>query len=594
MAGVGRTRLGVGKSLNLKLRQEITGMSRRNKVRDFTEDEQELVATFTDEVRRVIHSDHKKAMHPFKTLLLYIEKNLTDPNLKVSRALKASNLNQRGDYSVKFFEITGMRPGEYIEHHKVKLAQKIVRNTRADLYHVAFAVGYTGNSQFSRSYKKVVGYPPSEERIADLAEATEPRHLNPTPLLSGKAADPKVSMGTAEVVIAKDPEHVLDNDINQGRRVDRDPTTTSAARGLGIESFWGEVENLDHESIKYFLLRRVGLIEVDHFHLFLEKSKYAGRVSRARGEELALAALDSLRVIELRNGVDLPDEKAIAYANLGNLRRMQFNLDGAGESFRLANRFLPCDSCENPILFAQVKYLEAVFLWWRRDVGGAINLIHDTLPIIRRHGPHELLARALQLAGEIPLCAGYPERALPLFMEAVTLTQFIDDPYVVFSANFNLTFLYAKLSKTAEATALIEKVQRLYQNVEGEVMSFHLLHLRGLVCRINNRRGQAESLFLEAREGFLGQGQHIFASLVSLELSLLYLEQQEPSQAFSMAVSAIPAVAQYSAHKEAITALAILQEAETRRRVDRSVIKKALHHLELVRKDPTANFVVGK
>ena len=90
--------------------------------------------------------------------------------------------------------------------------------------------------------------------------------------------------------------------------------------------------------------------------------------------------------------------------------------------------------------------------------------------------------------------------------------------------------------------------------------------------------------------GFINQNLDIYAALTSLELSALSLEQGNSGRALEMASSAIPIISQYSYHKEAIAALAILQEAETIQSIDKRVIKKALHHLELVRTDPTSNF----
>jgi hypothetical protein len=93
---------------------------------------------------------------------------------------------------------------------------------------------------------------------------------------------------------------------------------------------------------------------------------------------------------------------------------------------------------------------------------------------------------------------------------------------------------------------------------------------------------------LKAREEFAGFSLDIYFALASLELALLYLELAKPDRAFSMAIGSIDCISRYSNHKEAMTALAVLQEASRTATINKAMLRRAWRHVELVRKDPTS------
>jgi len=63
-----------------------------------------------------------------------------------------------------FREYTGMSPLEYINHLKIKQAQKMLQSGVMNVTEVAESLGYTDTSYFSRFYKKITGHSPSAER----------------------------------------------------------------------------------------------------------------------------------------------------------------------------------------------------------------------------------------------------------------------------------------------------------------------------------------------------------------------------------------------------------------------------------------------
>jgi hypothetical protein len=135
---------------------------------------------------------------------------------------------------------------------------------------------------------------------------------------------------------------------------------------------------------------------------------------------------------------------------------------------------------------------------------------------------------------------------------------------------------------------MFKKVKQLHKDSNLSNSATYLTLLEARIHRANGDLRRAEPAFLEAREGFMGPGLDIYIALTSLELALLYLDLAEPDRAFSMAMSSIDCISRYSYHREAMTALAALQEASRTSIINKAMLSRALRHVEMVRKDPTS------
>ena len=533
-----------------------TKIEHEGAVFDFPEEEQEIVDLLIRSTQKEIQADHdrEEVNAQYRTFLTYIKRKIVDSDLTIEEGRERAKLSH-SNYSTRFKRITSLAPRDYIKRHRFNLAKRILRYTTAKVHVVAFAVGFENQNHFSNSYHAVIGYPPSQEEKAPreetLALLEELRLSNN----SATALDPKISV----------VETVDDLEVS------------------GLEDFWTEIETLDREQAKLAIIERSDSITLDHFYFLLQKCKIEGRKKRGRRVDLAHNALDALRAFELFNGRDFLDQKILGYTNLANAYRLNFELEDAKSTFSLVDHLMPRNPAEKPALAAHVSYFRSVLLWWLRD-GSSVQSIEDALPDVRRFGSPELLARALQLAGEIYECTGHSDKALPMFEEAVEHSKFVGDPHVVLSANYNLAYLYARLSKGERAGALYRKVLQLSGDL-GEEFSVYTTLLEGAVFRANGNLTASERSLLQAREHFLDLELDIYVALTALELALLYTEMQQPQEAFQMAIGSIDCLSRYS-HREAVAALAVLHEAKKAECVSRNAIVQALYHVELVRKDP--------
>lgn len=534
-------------------------MRRRVPKHALTSTQRTMLSQFVEEARKAVHADHKKAPIPFSTFLLHLERTMFTPDCSIGEARLAANIKSNS-YSARFCQITGKRPWDYVEHHRIMLARRIIRHIPLYYWEVATLVGIPDPSVFSRTYGRILGHTPTEE-----AWAGDPPPVSPSTPSEATAAtlDPRISTNTAEL--------------------------ETKMPGLNLDRFWNDVSNLGRPAIKDYLIENRAKLAIHHHHYLLDKARYEGRMDRGRGEELCLAALDTLRLVEFQQGTSHPDETALAYANLANMRRLRFDFPGARDAFTTADRFLPRSPEEKPLLFAQVHSLRISLLWWQRDVEEAIALHHRLLPTIRESGSHNLLARSLIRAADIYDHWGHPEKAIPYLAEALGLAQYIDDLYLVFSAHFNLTHLYARSGNGVEADRCMQHVRTLHDAVKEQIDPFHMTYLEGQVCRALQQRKKAEKFFLEAREGYLTGNRDIYAALTALDLATLYLDMDNPERARDMATSAMEPITRMGAHREAVAALAVLQETQRHEVLTQAAITKAVHHLDTIRKDPTAN-----
>jgi AraC-like DNA-binding protein len=461
-----------------------------------------------------------------------------------------------------------MNPRPYIEKHRMKLATKLLQHTgtRASITCIASAVGYPDSSHFSQRYEKFTGHRPSLEPKADSKDTIL--------LLEQLRREAEAKrQGAPNYESMALPARRLNND--------------SSSPGEGVNAFWEEVRGFNREQALDYFRANISILGTHHFDFILEKSKLEGRRSRERGEELAVIALGCLRAIEFREGRNLWDEKVLGYAVLANARRLRLDFVGAKEAFQEIDKFRLDDVRRDVVL--QLNIFKAYFhWWWKRDVDSSRKIVDPLLPEVRSYGSFEFLATTLSLAGEIHEAGGEPYRAVAMFEEAAECSFLTEDPYIKFGTHYNLAYLYANLSNAKKASDVLVKLNHLAHIANYRSFAIHLTLLEARIYRVSGNLRDAEPGFLEAREGFASLGLEIYAALASLELSLIYLDLAKPEQAFLMARSSMDFMSRYSSHREATAALAVLQEATGTATINKAMMKRALRHLEMVRKDPLA------
>ena len=103
-----------------------------------------------------------------RAVAAYIHANLFDENLKVAKLKRECGIGDN-NISGRFKYFVGKGIKEYIDNHRLKLAQHLLQRNHTTILAIALDIGYTSHSAFSTSFKKHVGCTPARFRAYPLS-----------------------------------------------------------------------------------------------------------------------------------------------------------------------------------------------------------------------------------------------------------------------------------------------------------------------------------------------------------------------------------------------------------------------------------------
>ncbi|MBR7098914.1 MAG: helix-turn-helix domain-containing protein [Clostridia bacterium] len=108
-------------------------------------------------------SNDKKATSCYANVVESAKRMWADTSYGLSVEEIAKSLGfSRKHFSKIFRKETGLLPQRYVLEHKIKIARQGIEMGDNDFYSMAYRLGYTDYSAFSRAYKSVVGISPRE------------------------------------------------------------------------------------------------------------------------------------------------------------------------------------------------------------------------------------------------------------------------------------------------------------------------------------------------------------------------------------------------------------------------------------------------
>ncbi len=157
-------------------------------------------------------------------------------------------------------------------------------------------------------------------------------------------------------------------------------------------------------------------------------------------------------------------------------------------------------------------------------------------------------------------------------------------------ARHNLIDDLADSGRYLEAQGLYRATRPLYRSFPDAWSQNRRKWVKGKIARGLGQADQAESLFLAARDGFVGEGIPYDTALVSLELATLYAEQGRPGDLKRLAREMVPIFSSLNIHREALAALAYLQQAAEAERATFEVVSGVAAYLRRAQYDPALRF----
>lgn len=327
------------------------------------------------------------------------------------------------------------------------------------------------------------------------------------------------------------------------------------------------------------------------FELLIERSLELATRDSGYAEELGILALRLSEQLDSQvyDARMIADYQARAWAHIGNARRVRSDLRGAEEAFDRADAYLRKGS--------QESVERAIFLDFkaslRRDqrrFDEAIRLLRRAVPIFLQHGHRHRAGRSIVNLSTVHHIAGDIEQAVPLLHQALTLIDPEQEPRLLLCTRHNLIDDLAEMGRFLEAQTLYRESRPLYRDFPDAWVQNRRKWVRGKIARGLGQQRLAESLFLAARDGFVGEGIPYDTALVSLELASLYAEQGRTEDLKRLAREMLPIFSSLQIHREALAALAFLRQAIETEKASLEMVTGVAAYLRRARHNPELRF----
>ena len=313
----------------------------------------------------------------------------------------------------------------------------------------------------------------------------------------------------------------------------------------------------------------------------------AAMVRLAKVATLVAARLEARRYGRRRRA----DFQARAWGELANACRVADELDEAGEAFERAFKYLARGTGDE-WLQARLYDLQASYFGTRRWFVlalGALDVVHD---IHQRRGDDHLAGRALISKGIYTGYQGNPREAIALFQQGLSRIDEEADPELVFAARYNQAFCQLECGQLREARTTLWPLLRARGEL-GRVNQLKALWVKGRIDLGLGELERAEQALVESKTGFEAAGLGFAAALVSLELSLVWLRQNRPEQAWELVKEARKVFQGLQVHREVLAAVMILQRSIQLGKATLGLVESVVQFARQaqVHLDPDARFV---
>lgn len=285
----------------------------------------------------------------------------------------------------------------------------------------------------------------------------------------------------------------------------------------------------------------------------------------------------------------IEDLKARAWAYLANARRVCSDLRGAEEGFVSARAHLKQgtgDPAEQAILLDLEASLFRAGRHWRK----AVRHLERAIGAFKKIGDRHRAGRSMVNLATVHYYAGDPEKAIDSLGQALDFLDPEREPRLLLCARHNLIDYLIDLGRFSESWDLYQETRQLYRQFPDAWTQNRRKWVKGKIVRARGQRGEAERLFLAARDGFVSEGVPFDTALVSLEIATLYAEQGRTADLKRLAQDMFPIFASLHVHREALAALGFLRQAIETEQASQAVVVEVAAFLKRSQHDPDLRF----
>ena len=204
--------------------------------------------------------------------------------------------------------------------------------------------------------------------------------------------------------------------------------------------------------------------------------------------------------------------------------------------------------------------------------------------------PGELRAQILLSKSNILRRLGDPEGSTVVLLEAEPLIDAHRDPRLAFGLRFNILVDLCHLGRSAEAAPRFPAVRQLAERLGDALDLTRCLWLQGQIDSGLGRLAEALSAFDQVRRTFLEHSLPYDYALVSLDLSLVLLEQGRTAEVARVAEEMLGIFKSHEVHPEAMAALRVFCDAAKQEAATVELTRQVERYLRRAQHDPELRF----
>lgn len=319
---------------------------------------------------------------------------------------------------------------------------------------------------------------------------------------------------------------------------------------------------------------------------------------RAWAEEPATAVEMAELAVEVAERLDsrtygealVADARALAWAYLGNARRIASDLDRAEEALAHAER-LYRQFAVDLLTEAEILVFQASLRNTRGLFAEAAGLLDHALWLYQEAGDLHQQGRTLILKGTVLGDGGEIAAAIDSLAEGLPRIDPAAEPRLLLVAYHNLAWYLCDRGKPREAAEALERSRRLYLDLGNRMDLVRLRWLEGRIALGLGRPGEAVRVLGLARDAFLEQEIGIDAALVSLDLALAHARQGDTEEVKRIVSEIVPMFQACRVHPEALASLLLLRDiAHVEAAQAEAVLDRLAAGLRRARRDPELRF----
>jgi tetratricopeptide (TPR) repeat protein len=261
--------------------------------------------------------------------------------------------------------------------------------------------------------------------------------------------------------------------------------------------------------------------------------------------------------------------RSLAWAALGNARRVQGDLSTAERSFEMADSWWEAGTrnSEDALGYEPVLLdLKASLHLAQRRFPGAIKLLDEAVHLFL-HGEHpdpHLAGRSLISKGLLLTEMGTTESAIQALKKANGLIDPGREPRLLLCLRHNLVDCLSKSGRYREAAGLLPELKALADTHGSTQDQVRLEWVTGRVAAGLGDHGQARRLLERVRQTFLDEDNAFDAALVALDLALSFLQEGRNAEVRELADEMVTVFRKLEVSREPMAAILLFQEAARR------------------------------